>query len=329
MKPVMLRMCVAAVLLASFCLSGRASGISGPASGFVLDGRMHAIRPVNGIPGASLLGGPVALPFSVQRAAIARDFALVTGTEEGRVFLVRGLREPVPEIVPLDGVIPDIAMFSLSPSGASALLYSASAGQIQVVSGLPGKPAAASPVDINMLPGGVAAMALNDSGSRAVAGVYDGAGYAVYSVFPANADSGPKLLGRAHDLSAIALLNDGADAVFADRSTNQVFLVHDIEGSADFSILAGEQDGISAPVALRGVNSELYIADAGSSSLTVVDMVNRGVPASVPLPGAPSRCEALDGGSILVLNEPGSAPLLLLDLTQGRNVFFVPADQAF
>jgi len=329
MKPNVIRALVAGALLASSSLPGRATGVSGPAAGFVLDGRSHTIRPINGIPGASVLGGPLSVPFSIDKAAIVRDFALVTRSGDGALFLVRGLRDAVPTVVPLDGVIPGVSLFSLSPSGAAAVLYSASPAQIQVVSGLPDKPAVATAVDVSLLPGGITAMALDDSGSRLVAGVHDGGDYAVYGLFPSNGDSSPKLLGRAHDLSAVALLNGGADAVYADRFTNQVFLVHDVAGSADLSILAGEQDGISAPVALQGTNSAVYIADAGSSSLTVVDMVNRGAPASITLPGNPTRCERLDGDSVFVLNEAGSGPLLLLDLTQGSNIFFVPADQAF
>lgn len=328
MKPIFVCALLAGNLFVPVSLPG---AIHGPATGFVLDGGLHAIRPVNGIPGASLLGGPLAIPFAVQNAAIApeRDFALVTGVEEGPIFLVRGLREPAPAVMTLEGAMPGATLFSLSPSGASALLYAPSVARIQVVSGLPEKPVAAPPLDLSSLPGGIALMALNDSGSRILAGVHDGGDYAVYGIFPAGGDSVPKLLGRTHDLSALTLLDDGADVVFADRSTSQVFLVHDVEGSAEFSVLAGEQDGVSAPVALQGVNTDLYVADAGSNSLTVIDMVNRGAPLSIALPGAPTRCERLDGGSTLVLNEVGGSPLLLLDLTQGRNVFFVPVDQAF
>lgn len=328
-KADLMRLFVAGALLASMAARAGASGIGGPASGFILDGRSQAIRPINGLPGASLLGSPLAVPFRIGQAAIARDFALASRAEDGALFVVSGLRDAVPSVAPFDGAIPDVSLFSLSASGNAAVIYSAVTARIQIVTGLPGKPVAAPAVDVSPLPGAITAIEVNDGGSGVVAGVRDGAGNAVYGLLSFSGDSGPKYLGRAQDLSALALLRDGADAAFADRFANQVFLVRDIAGNAEVSILAGEQDGIDTPVALEAVNAELYIADAGSGSLTVVDLVNRGAPASIALPGSPTRCERLGGEPILVLNEAGSAPLLLLDLTQGRNLFFVPADRTF
>src|SRR5437016_1771530 len=71
---------------------GARGGLRGPVIGYVFDPSVHAIRPINGIPGSSALGQPLGLPFAVGEAAFSPrgDFALVTSASSDQTaYLVR------------------------------------------------------------------------------------------------------------------------------------------------------------------------------------------------------------------------------------------------
>ena len=86
----------------------QANGISGPVSGFVVDGRSQRLRPINGLPGSAVLGTAVQLPFSAGLAAAATDldYAIVTDAHgTGEPFLARGLASGAPTVAPLAGAV--------------------------------------------------------------------------------------------------------------------------------------------------------------------------------------------------------------------------------
>ncbi len=315
------------LLAAGFALYAAAaadSGINGPVSGYVLDGRSHAIRPVNGIPGAALLGAPAAIPFTVRVAAVAagRDYALAAD-ESGKVMLVRALGSASPAVTAIADAIGGVSRMALSENGTAALLYSAGDARLQVVTGLPDEPRAGAPADASGLGSEITALAVDDSGKRALAGTgaMDGGVYAL---------SGVELtrLAAGHEVSAIALLNGGRDAAFASMGVDEVVLVRDAAGAANIEVVGSASAGVNRPVGLQAADGgrQLWVANAGSNAALVFNLAEPGAPDTVGLPGAPTRCERLNGNSVLVFNEAGASPLLLLDWARDRNVYFVPVD---
>jgi hypothetical protein len=311
------------LLAAGFALCGTAaadSGIDGPVSGFVLDGRNGAIRPVNGIPGAALLGAPAPIPFEVRAAAVAAglDYALVAG-ENGQVMLARALASASPAVTAIPGAIGGVSRMALSENGSAAVLYSANERRMQVVSGLPGEPRAGAPADASAL-GEVTALAVDDAGKHAFAGTSG----AVYSL------SGGDVVrvAGAQDVSAIALLNGGRDLAFASKGTDEIVLVRDAVGAASVLIVGSASAGVNRPVGLQPADGgrQLWVANAGSSAALVFNLAVPGAPESVDLPGPPTRCDRLNGRSVLVFNEAGASPLLLVDWARERKVYFVPVD---
>ena len=306
----------------ALCAAGAAdSGINGPISGFVLDGRSRAIRPVNGIPGAALLGAPAAIPFEVQAAAVAagHDYALVVD-ESGRVMLARGLASAAPAVTAVTDAIGGVSRMALSENGSSAVLYSADGARLQVVTGLPDQARAEAPADASGLGSEITALAMDDSGKRAFAGTASG----VYAL------SGGALtrLAGGHEVSAIALLNGGRDVAFASKGADEIVLVRDAAGAANVEILGSAAAGVNRPVGLQPADGgrQLWVANAGANAALVFNLAEPGAPVSIDLPGAPTRCDRLNGRSVLVFNEAGAAPLLLVDWAQERNVYFVPVD---
>ena len=75
---------------AAVCMAmAREGSVSGPGSGFVFDRSGSALRPVLGIPGASVLGDPLKLGFDLSSATVApaQDSVLAIAADGGSHFL--------------------------------------------------------------------------------------------------------------------------------------------------------------------------------------------------------------------------------------------------
>src|SRR5262245_38168884 len=79
--------------------------LRGPVIGYVLDSALQAIRPVNGIPGSSVLGQPLALPFPIAAADFSPKGDLAVATAAGNdygAYIVRNLSNNL-QIAPVEG----------------------------------------------------------------------------------------------------------------------------------------------------------------------------------------------------------------------------------
>lgn len=308
------------------CCAAAFGSVQGPVSGYVLDARTQVLRPVNGFPGAATLGVPLALPFPVRLAAIGRDYALIAGSDANdRLFLARDLSSGAPRMAPLDAIAAPVTRVVWNADGNAALVYSQSPAHFQVITGLPDAPRVSAPIDPGPLNAGPTAMALNAAADRIIAS----GGGGVYEYSRADGDSWDyRLLASADGVSSILFRNAGHDVVFASQATNEIMTITDFDGAGGASVLAGSADGVDTPVAMQAADGdrELWVANAGSRSLLVLHTGTAGSPQQIPLSAVPSRCDPLDWNSVLVLNEAGSAPLLLLDWARERTVFFVPLD---
>jgi len=324
---------LAKLLLPAGLLAGMAAGLAdttlrGPVLGYVLDARSHSIRAVNGIPGAATLAAPVPLPFAVERAAFssASDFALVIGSEDRTLYLIRNLDTTAPAAWAISGALPGIDRVVLSAANTSAALYSSRDRRLQVIRGLPAHAEAGPALDLASLGGELTALAIDRDGLSVLAAF---AGGEVYRV-PISGHGGPvepRPVTRLSSPSALVLFNGDRDAAIADAASHQVFLVRDFAGTAETLSLAGERDGISKPVAVEASadGRRIFVANGGSASLAVIDLVTHGVEIQGTLDGAPTRIDRLQGRSTFVLNDPGNDALLLLDLSDIVGIYFVPA----
>ncbi len=303
-------------ILSSACLLG-AAGIGGPVSGYVLDHAGLSLRPINGLPGSAVLGGPLPLPFAVGVAAasVPLDYALLAGPRGGDVWLATGLRSGQPAVAPLAGSIA-ASQIVLSGSGAVALLYSDRSHRLQFVSGLPAQPLAAAPIDVSQA-GSLAALASDGPGSNALLLAADGSLYIV----PAGA-SGPRFIAAIPGASSLAILSDGSDAVVGSAATGDVLLVQNFAAAAAISTLAGASQGIASARDVAAVDAHHAAVIDGSGRLAVLDLDTATV-AWVALVGPADRFNSLDTG-LLLLNQPGPQALLLLTSAQGGTAFFIP-----
>jgi hypothetical protein len=294
------------------------AGINGPVSGFVLDSGAHALRPVNGMPGSAVQGAPLPLPFAVGIAAVSArlDYALVTDASgDGTPSLVLGLRDGAPQIAAIGGAIPCDGIV-LTDSGNTAVLYSNASSRLQFLTGLPGQPQAADPVDISAVSGGIAALALDRDGQNALLAAGDG----TISWLAARTAVNP--IAQVPGAGTAAFLANGKDAVVGSKTTGDVLLFRDPGGSLTISTLTGIKDGISSAVAVRAISSSEVAVVEGGGRVAAVD-VDSATVRWIDLAGTADRLEPLANG-LVALNPAGPQALFVLDISQGRTAYFVP-----
>jgi hypothetical protein len=301
------------VCLAAPVLLAQQGGVGGPVAGYVFDNSARALRPILGIPGAWLVGGPVNFGIDLASAYVSprQDLAFVVGAD-GSLRWFR-LNSGAVSGLTCNGISSVPERVAFSPSGTAAAL--AAAGHVQVVTGLPDAPALAGTVDAG---GATGSLAVSDDGALLL--------------FAANGSI--QLLGTAGENRKLMDVGDGAwvafapggrDAAVADPGGAGVVLFRDVAGASTQSLLAPPDDSIAAPVGLAFSpdGRKLYLASSAARSVTVLDLATRDRSA-IPCDCAPAGLVPM--GNLLRLNEPGAGPLWLLDAGGSKlQIVFVPA----
>ena len=109
--------------IAACSLYGQAGKLAPPSLGFVFDPSAHALRRIQGIPGAALVGTTVEFGFAVSAAYVAPrlDSAFVMAGD-GQAHFFR-LTADAPEERAVDSMGAPLRVI-FSPSGSAAALYS-------------------------------------------------------------------------------------------------------------------------------------------------------------------------------------------------------------
>ena len=294
-------------------LCAQQSTITGPVSGYVFDSSARALRPILGIPGASLLGSPVDFGLPVNSVAVAprQDVAFVTASD-GTLHLF-SMQSGGPVDLNLNGLAQSPERVVYSPSGTAAALYTS--GSIQIVGGLPDSPAIAASLT---LPGAPDALALSDDGTALL--VASGTNIELFGgaadLGMVTATAGPALL---------AFAPSGHDAAIVDRAGAGVVLFRNLTGTVASQSVAPADDTIqsASAVAFSTDGQQLLLASAATPSVTTFDLSsgNRGAIACSCTPATLARM-----GDLFRLNELTQDPLWLLDARPATaGVTFVPA----
>jgi hypothetical protein len=291
--------------------------ISAPALGFVFDSASKKINPVMGIPGAALLGEALALP-PLASATIAprQDYALVS-TATGAVCV---LNLKTLEIKDIPGAIPASRTF-VSPTGSAAALYLADTGAVQILTGLPDAPVIEREFSFAGLGADLGALAVADDGRLILATFTD------QQTVMALGTGGTREVAVSGVMSAIAFRPATHDALLTSIADDQVWLIRDVDGRAEYQMLASHNDGISEPVA----------ADFSPDGTRALVANSQGTLVSVDLTGGPAvqavcghritGLQRLAGVFLLGLNVPGEKTIYLVDASAAQpRVFFVPPE---
>lgn len=293
-------------VLAVACLSAE-SQIEGPRLGFVYDPQASAIRPILGIPGSALFGGPIASDLKDAIVSPSQEFAIgVSGDGSAVQILVFADAK----LRPLPGAHAAPDQIVLSPNGAAAALVSGS--HLQIFSGLPSDNATAE-FDLAAAP---SALAISDDGAVVLASIAEADTFALYSYA---ADGSSRRLLTAGQTGSVAFLNRSHDAVFADAARNQVILLRD---AADASIVSNVDRPTAVAASLD--NRTILVASSAAQSITTVSLAD-GVSISTPCGCTPVTLARLQGGAVFRVTGVGDAPAWLFDSSGPEpRVFFIP-----
>ena len=301
------------------------SAVAGPVSGFVFDQSARALRPILGIPGASLLGDGLDAGSELAAAYVApgQDWALAVAADGPAFFR---LSSGALSRISVGGVTASPERVAFSPSGTAVALYAA--GRIQVVQGLPDAPSVAGALAtgvpgrssqalaVQRSRGGLGSFAVSDDGSYVLYAEGDairlwGAAGEAFSVTEADANA------------VVAFAPGGHQAAVAD-SSGGVAVLGDVSGAGSRRSLAAP-GGMAYPVGLAfsADGGTLFLADAGARQVTAFD-VGVGAATAIPCDCVPAGLFPM--GGLFRLNEAGAAPLWLLDARSGEpRIVFVPA----
>lgn len=311
---------IAFACLFAAALDGQGS-LSGPVSGFVHEKRTGAIRPINGLPGASTLGPALSVP--PLRAAVVRsdlDFAVGIHSESGAIVLVRDLSRH-PSDRQYEGWLEDVTGLALDAAGDRLFAWSKERSKLIVVSNLRTGPAVTASMDTSAIGEVTGAGANNRVLLLATAAESSAWLFAVPVLSEALGQ--PVQAGSFQSVSAI-WVSEPDTAFIADRDADTIFAMTGLEESREISALVSARDGASKPVSLYLHRDRLVIANEGDSSALIVNTVTREL-TMLPLASKPTRCQRLGADGLIAMNEAGAQPITMVDLTEGVS-YFVPVD---
>ena len=321
---------VCGMALAASLLPAQQGTLAGPVAGFVFDDSSHALRPIQGVPGASLLGDPIGFGFDLAAVYVSprQDSAFVVGADQS-LHLFRFNSGSVTEIS-LGGLsgVPQAVTFS--PTGSAAALIGP--GKARILTGLPAAPSLIATVNV---PGNgqstatPAAGHLNRAASQALALSDDGA----YLLTIAGGSA--RLLGNRGENRAlisaqtdalVAFAAGGHDAAVMDSITGRT-LIRDASGAAGQQLLASPDSSLAgaAGLAFSQDQQTLYVARAAAQAVAAFHLA-AGSRSAIACACTPSTLVPM--GNVFRLNDFTTSPLWILDTGNSSGsprTVFVPA----
>jgi WD40 repeat protein len=299
------------------------SDLGAASLGIVYDSAIRGVRPLIGVAGAATMTKPLGLGFEVKSVSVPprEDYVLAVAAEDSSVRLIT-FRGRVAELRALPGLDSAPDRIDFSPTGASAAIYYAAAGKVQVVTDLPSHPSATGR-DISMLGSPVTALAISDDGARLIVGSANGDSAAAYLL---NADNSLAQTVTLSEATAAVLGPRGSTAYLVDRKQNSVFKWQASTGV--FSLVAGAADGISGPVA-AGVSRDsrrLFVANAGARTITALDLIT-GERSSVECGCTPSGLYRLNGSATFRLTDVKDGVIWVLEGEPRARIVFIPLER--
>ncbi|MEO7145104.1 MAG: hypothetical protein ABI165_16525, partial [Bryobacteraceae bacterium] len=305
-----------ALLIFAGCVVAADLPVSGPVLGYVLDGSIHRVRPVLGIPGAAVMGHPLDVGADVYQAVFSPggNYVLALAGDSRAPMLIVPNR-PAAAITGAQAA-PD--QMALSPQGTAAALYFQSAATVEILTGLPGAAAVARTVDVSGVPSAPVAIAVSDDGNALVA-VVGGDAPALYAFA---SDGTMSRVALSETVAAVAFLNRAQDVVLGGVS--DAFLLQDVLGAQTLTALVS--DGLQSPVALAVAadNTRAFALNSNLSGVVTLDL--GGGPAALADCGCTATGLAqMNGNATFRLTDYTGDPMLVFDAgVSNTRVLFVP-----
>jgi len=312
------RTLLVSMLLAASATLYAADQMKGPVSGLLVDRQTHSIRHIIGIAGYAYAGG---------NAVTEAEFAL--GAPEGRTALV-GRRATLFAVGGLDADQPawrnlgeskaPIESAAWSADAQSLAVYFPSASRLRMWTGIQDKPEPSGEIDLSLLEGRVAAIAVAQDGRTAFAVLRNGESGALYML---RVGQTPRLL---QSISADASLAAGGTSVYAsDRGRNEVIRIQNWDSNVSISTVATAAHGVASPVgiAVTTDGSRLLIANGEARQVLAIYTKTSAGEAGSELDFTPTKLQASGKIFLLADGEAGQRPAQVIDPST-MTVHFVP-----
>jgi hypothetical protein len=292
-----------------------------PLLGFVYSAERSELRPILGIPGASLFGGPISIPVGVTSIYFAprQNYALLAHRFVGSIGLMRFQGAEEASVTAICGAISQPDLITFSPSGNSAILYSRRAGQVQVITGLPNAPKLTRAIASSDLPDALRFLAIADDGVTLLEGTARGAIY----LLPVG--GAPQLLYSAADLGGLVFTPRTSDVLVFDRGAGTLFLLQDVGSASSYLPIAEGLTGVAGNAFLQVNGGSAMLVGTNTSSVWQIDLATLGV-RSTRLPVTPHMLQPLQTPGKFLLFYKSGQPAWILDTSgESGTVSFVPA----
>lgn len=323
----MSRILYCTLLLAGGTAWSQDTGLRGPASGVLFDAPSHAIRVVNGIPGAAYLGP--ALVSGAGHAFVAPDGNSALVEQEGAWHVVRNLRGESPSWTPAHGVESVPRLVAWTADSAAAVWLDHQAGQVRI---LRLSDSSLASVETGRLDGAVVALAISPDARTVYAATAreDETG----AIHRSGEDSQWTLMATTRGAAALALSARG-DVLYAGvRRSGEVFEFRQPEGEGGLAPEVYAAGGPEQPILALQVSRDgrkLLVARGGDApGIGILDLASREFESQVELDSPAATIERLPGGPHLLLNSRSQAGGLIMILTDGPaafRAFFVPVGE--
>lgn len=297
--------------------SGGASLIGAPLVGLMTNAEKTEVRPIQGVPGSSTVGAPIALPAGVSRVYLApgQKWALVETT--GGLLAARSLGLLIfsgaraSAVMPIGIPLSEPDILSFSPTGRSAVLVSVTLRRLQVIAGLDKAPQlapmVASEIDISGL-GGIDAAAVSDDGTLSV--VLGGGG----RVWLLESGQPPQLIFQVGSPAGVSFLSGQASVAIFDGAAARLTVIGGLNG------VPSTLTAISGPAFSGGVvfvqssadGKSVFVAEKGDTAAYQLEIAS-GALRSLQVPVSLARFDQMGSAdSFLFSANPGQAAWLLL-----------------
>lgn len=298
-------------------ISAAAEGITNPVTGYVFDPAQGVIRPINGLPGAALLGPALESPVEFSRVAFAPGHRRALAvSRDGESFLLefngntvasRAIGQPAPELVAFDR------------AGRWAVLESANRVRILSPEGTLG-----DALPVPGIGGEIAALAIDNTGKTLAVAASVNAAVSVY-IWQTGA-SQAEFVTDAAGVESLAFSSNGQLAI-ADRLSNRVLVAgRSAAGNWQVEVAAAANDGLSAPAAAQFDDSgALVMISSGSGEVLI--RTSDGI-ARLKLDSPAAGLEPMASRAMHLVPARGVVPgaaLHLLDMERSARIVFVPA----
>jgi hypothetical protein len=296
--------------------------IAGPLTGHIFHSPTNSIRPILGVPGGAVLGGPVVR--DIRFGAVSHDghWLLIQRAESAAMVKVgnAGLEE-----VPLAGLLPEIDTAAWSGSGEVVIACSSTRKTLQPIRLSGGQWVADPPLDLTGLDGRLTSLSSNYAGDRIAVGLTDPERGGLYLL-----SGGDSLLLMPAPLPVIAMF-DGAGTLYAAGSIPGAVEV--FQGGVRIGSLTPASESAAdaevAGIAPTGDGKRLLVAFKDLPGLVAFDLSTGQALSEHPLDAAPNALSPISGGRWLVLTTPRKPqePIVLVQGGEPSATYFVPVGE--